>query len=1205
MVPDPVTAADVVKTCGDFSQAVDLTVGVWRNLWALEHGPPLPAEAPKDAGPFVAQRLDTALGMLVGVPDQFAHAFKMRVLGDSGGSFRAHLAVNDYDLMHLAAKVLGPLRPAPDLRYFVMRSLRRHSGCDLGPEVAIRFQALAEALNALLSGDADKLQALLEPGEYGFALSALATEGKQPKTRFRLNEVVRTILRHVQGTAPAGDQRLLDLFVECCHAVGYLRHCHEENGKVQFRTASVDGEYLFSKLFGMPTEMAGFDDLFGGGGVRFVEHAARPGSVQFPARTMLIKGRFGTGKSLLGLSLAVEVARKEGVALYFALEQNFLECEYTLAAMKLGPRDGTFVVTQVTPKALTGLQQRTRGKGLLILVNLKKDEYKSFLDTLSTRYTNIQGDYALRLLCVDPLNSLLVASQKDVKEEVLRRQTLEAFQTIKDSGTNLVLLCEEDVGGALTLDFEENLADTVVHLSVDSSRHGYAQRYFEVLKSRLQREQRGRHPFSIQPGKGIRIFPAPAAVRARNWERSVHRTQKGGPFGLDSLDRLLGTEKVVQSGSLLVLKGPIGSFKTHLGLAFLLGIDRPTTSRQGEPEAADPPSTLMSLFVTMHYDEVKVSVLRRRPLFKRTRVNNLNKRVRTVALRGGFINPGVVFRTLEEEFARAAAKGLVIDRVLLHEVTALDHSCPFIRDDNTFADTLIEFLRRRQVATLASFAETSSDTESPIRQSLLQSADTLIELERLEYHGRQRILLSIQLTPGMTHRREQFELTGDDTRGLEVSGTPTLLRRAGDGGAQPVGIRLFLHAESEIQRAYNRQVCATVRALLSEDTKLEPQRNIPFTQSVVLSRLSAVDEVQLFQLDEFQLGLAYLYEFPEAAWKERVGEWDSSSPRFAKTGSLRRKSFRAVPYYNNLSLLAFRDSVRPEDVRTWQSLAQRCQERERSLNADEVFFDFPRASPENYNVLFLEILSSLQPLWQERGRCNLLRWLEGDKPVEAALLFWRLCRRAYLLQIRSVTHARQQHARIPRPRVDPRAHVWRHWFSTLREMMTHVPPEQYESIRVTSLPGGVSTAGEWYLAVPAYSAAPEVGLELIRLLTSRDAELDRTRRGVGLPTRRVACDPRSKFDDADAVLPYTDLNQDFYARLERNLLRRSDFGCYARLASLLAYHLRQILELGGQSGESDMVSVEASIRQVFRNLHREIGHSFAHLECDSCRGPRA
>ena len=53
-------------------------------------------------------------------------------------------------------------------------------------------------------------------------------------------------------------------------------------------------------------------------------------------------------------------------------------------------------------------------------------------------------------------------------------------------------------------------------------------------------------------------------------------------------------------------------------------------------------------------------------------------------------------------------------------------------------------------------------------------------------------------------------------------------------------------------------------------------------------------------------------------------------------------------------------------------------------------------------------------------------------------------------------------------------------------------PERDE-IHVSALPQSLSVAGEWYLTVPGYSAAPDVGLQIIKLLTTHDAELTRLR----------------------------------------------------------------------------------------------------------------
>jgi hypothetical protein len=74
------------------------------------------------------------------------------------------------------------------------------------------------------------------------------------------------------------------------------------------------------------------------------------------------------------------------------------------------------------------------------------------------------------------------------------------------------------------------------------------------------------------PGHGIRIYPSPAAVDARIRPRSVLRPDHPVPFGLPSLDEVLGNDAIAQ-GDVIVLHGVGASFKSPLGMIFLMHAD--------------------------------------------------------------------------------------------------------------------------------------------------------------------------------------------------------------------------------------------------------------------------------------------------------------------------------------------------------------------------------------------------------------------------------------------------------------------------------------------------------------------------------------------------------------------------------------------------------------------------------------------------------
>ena len=207
----------------------------------------------------------------------------------------------------------------------------------------------------------------------------------------------------------ADPRRRVELFVECCRLVNYLQPS-ERPGCVVLRKAVVDAEYLISKLFGLMTGIPGFDELFGGGGLLLVDKIVPRESSPFDdgrlgGRTGLIRGVFGTGKSLLAAQLTVEVARKGGAALVILLEQSAEEYLYALRSMRILPDERTMLVATDTFEATAHLKAGDDGRGLIIILRTNKGPFENFKEALVTNAVRL-NPFPLRLVCVDPINSI-------------------------------------------------------------------------------------------------------------------------------------------------------------------------------------------------------------------------------------------------------------------------------------------------------------------------------------------------------------------------------------------------------------------------------------------------------------------------------------------------------------------------------------------------------------------------------------------------------------------------------------------------------------------------------------------------------------------------------------------------------------------------------------------------------------------------------
>ncbi len=291
------------------------------------------------------------------------------------------------------------------------------------------------------------------------------------------------------------------------------------------------------------------------------------------------------------------------------------------------------------------------------------------------------------------------------------------------------------------------------------------------------------------------------------------------------------------------------------------------------------------------------------------------------------------------------------------------------------------------------------------------------------------------------------------------------------------------------------------------------------------------------------------------------------------------KGFIGIPLYLNVGLLA----ARAEDGRvsavvdevSWDDLASMCEEWEhRKSDESQLFFDLTHAD-ENYNCLFLEIMLSRRGLTTTGGRPQLGKWLLSDSTATAAKVLWRLCRRAYHWRRAADGTSRQDGRRL----ASPEARVSRLWFSELGEVFPKL-----NATRLSVLPGELSVAGEWYLTVPAYSAAPDVALEMMKVLTTVDSELNRLKAGIGLPTRSTFYKSADNVGMSASVSQYCPVNPDILGRVVTSCFARSSLPQYRHSAPLLSECLKKLLELRNISSSQ----LDESVRSEFANLAGQI-----------------
>jgi KaiC/GvpD/RAD55 family RecA-like ATPase len=598
----------------------------------------------------------------------------------------------------LAQQLLHGTRPDHDLRYFVWRSIREHYRFGQSAAIAHYIHILANSLNDLMSGDGSKANATA-PGSRAFSAHALT-------------EVVISLGRRVSENF-ATPLRAIDFFLECCRAVNYVR-LSDRIGRLDIRAQEIDAEFLLCQLFGIPTSMTGLDELFGGGGLMLSEDISESSPSRLGGRAVLTVGPSGTGKSLLALQMAVEVARKGGAAWYMPMEQSAEECLYSMEALGCLPDGIPVRVATTVPQAINLLDEKNRDpeRGALILIRTIKELFTDFAVAFEENAKSM-ACYPLRLIIVDPISSVI----RGQANPDLRMQMLAMFESIKLAGTNIWLVSEEN--DQLSISIEQSISDTVLRLASEKI-HGYSRRSIEITKSRLQREQRGLHSFAIGSKRGFTVYPSPAAVRSKLQKRRIRKPETLVAFGFPAIDAQLGAESLF-SGDVIVLQGPSGCGKTSTAMDFVM--------------SADLPRSKHSLDTALLITNVESAVSLERELtsayLNRRAGSNFVRRpqdIRVVGLPGGFVQPGYVLQRLENEFEAAGFHHLSIARIVFDNVARMELGCPFIAGDPTFGDTLVDLIRKHGTTSLFICREKIRKGVPTLQQAILDNADCLIEL---------------------------------------------------------------------------------------------------------------------------------------------------------------------------------------------------------------------------------------------------------------------------------------------------------------------------------------------------------------------------------------------------------------------------------------------------------------------------------------------
>lgn len=281
------------------------------------------------------------------------------------------------------------------------------------------------------------------------------------------------------------------------------------------------------------TGIAGLDDILPDGIPR--------------GNVILVEGSIGVGKTTMGV-------------------------EFVYRGASQFDEPGTIVVFEVSPNKLMrdalGLGwdlAKLEQQGRLKIVFTTREVLRLELQQADSVLLDQAARIGARRIFIDGVGRLVGSngnpesrSAFHVLTEGLQRENLTALLAVEASSFN---------GNSSASLPEESIADTVIRLRMEDTQRAIS-RSIEIVKSRGQSFQMGRHSFRIVDGRGIQVYRRVQAPRKPGRDRAAaFDPNTRVPSGIPGLDELINGGYFV--GSTTVVAGISGVGKSVMGLQFI------------------------------------------------------------------------------------------------------------------------------------------------------------------------------------------------------------------------------------------------------------------------------------------------------------------------------------------------------------------------------------------------------------------------------------------------------------------------------------------------------------------------------------------------------------------------------------------------------------------------------------------------------------
>lgn len=258
-------------------------------------------------------------------------------------------------------------------------------------------------------------------------------------------------------------------------------------------------------------------------------------------RSTLITGKSGTGKTVVGLQIAANLARQGTTTIVLAVEETPEDLQDSGDTLSLG----TSQLVKDGKLHLVNIGRPMDGPTIVL------GEYDLF--GLVHRIEAIVKETGAKAIVLDSATALFSPRPAP---EALRSHFFQLVHTFRALGLTAIILAESssDYGPLTTMGVEDYVCDLtlVMRNIVDGGRR---RRSIEVNKYRRSAHYKGEYPCTVT-SRGVAVFPLDA--KENTADANVQR-YSSGVEGLDTL-----THGGWLRNSIIIVRGPTGSGKTML-----------------------------------------------------------------------------------------------------------------------------------------------------------------------------------------------------------------------------------------------------------------------------------------------------------------------------------------------------------------------------------------------------------------------------------------------------------------------------------------------------------------------------------------------------------------------------------------------------------------------------------------------------------------